>query len=103
MKKSSVTNELVQLKQIEVQEKGIKKWNGTIPNVTGGAMPFFNTNSFTKLIKKSSFISMKDGFFLGYYFKPVYFLNFVNTLFSSCKSKETFVIEFDIVLLIFRT
>jgi len=37
-----VTPELVQLRQIEAQLKAIDKWNGTLPQVTGGATPFIN-------------------------------------------------------------
>lgn len=35
LKKQEVTPELVQLKQIEVQEKALEKWNGVLPSVTG--------------------------------------------------------------------
>lgn len=55
LKKQEVTPELVQLKQIEVQEKSldvqlqaIEKWNGSLPSVTGGATPFIDVNKFTK-------------------------------------------------------
>lgn len=51
LKKQEVTPQLVDLKKLEVQEKSldiqseaIKKWNGQMPNVTGGATPFFNVN-----------------------------------------------------------
>ena len=50
LKKQSVTDDLVRLKEIEVQEmmvdvqrQAIEKWNGTLPSVTGGAVPFLNT------------------------------------------------------------
>ncbi|PLS19760.1 HflC protein [Bacillus sp. M6-12] len=49
LKKQSVTEDLVRLKEIEVkermlevQEKAIDKWDGKMPNVTGGAVPFIN-------------------------------------------------------------
>ncbi|WP_433946528.1 prohibitin family protein [Paenibacillus sp. SN-8-1] len=45
LKKQEVTPELVQLKQIEIQEKAIDKWNGQMPQVTGGATPFIDVNS----------------------------------------------------------
>ncbi|WP_068617300.1 prohibitin family protein [Paenibacillus tuaregi] len=48
LKKQEVTPELVQLKQIEVQEKAIEKWNGQMPQVTGGATPFIDINSLNK-------------------------------------------------------
>jgi len=45
LKKEEVTPELVQLKQIEVQEKALEKWDGRLPTVTGGATPFIDLNS----------------------------------------------------------
>jgi len=49
LKKQSITPELVQLSQIEVQSKAldvqkeaIAKWNGVMPQVTGGATPFIS-------------------------------------------------------------
>jgi prohibitin 1 len=48
LKKQEVTPELVQLKQIEVQEKALEKWDGRLPNVTGGATPFIDVNGITK-------------------------------------------------------
>lgn len=47
LKKQAVTPELVQLKQIEVQEKALEKWNGALPSVTGGATPFIDIQSLT--------------------------------------------------------
>jgi hypothetical protein len=38
---------LVQLKQIEVQEKALAKWDGHLPSVTGGATPFIDLNGLT--------------------------------------------------------
>jgi len=32
------------LKQIEVQEKAVDKWDGKLPNVTGGTIPFINVD-----------------------------------------------------------
>jgi prohibitin 2 len=48
LKKQEVTPELVQLKQIEVQEKALEKWNGVLPSVTGGATPFVDIDSLTQ-------------------------------------------------------
>ncbi|MCM3763782.1 prohibitin family protein [Neobacillus niacini] len=48
LKKQEVTPELIQLKQIEVQEKALEKWDGRLPNVTGGATPFIDVNGFGK-------------------------------------------------------
>lgn len=45
LKKQEVTPELVQLKQIEVQEKALEKWDGKLPSVTGGATPFIDIDS----------------------------------------------------------
>ncbi|QYR21421.1 prohibitin family protein [Paenibacillus sp. sptzw28] len=45
LKKLEVTPELVQLKQIEVQEKALEKWDGKLPSVTGGATPFIDLGS----------------------------------------------------------
>ncbi|MWC27855.1 prohibitin family protein [Paenibacillus sp. MMS18-CY102] len=46
LKKLEVTAELVQYKQIEVQEKALEKWDGHLPNVTGGATPFIDLSAF---------------------------------------------------------
>ncbi|WHX47274.1 prohibitin family protein [Paenibacillus woosongensis] len=46
LKKQEVTPELVQLKQIEVQEKALEKWDGRLPAVSGGATPFIDIQSF---------------------------------------------------------
>lgn len=48
LKKQEVTQELVQLKQIEVQEKALEKWDGHLPTVTSGATPFIDLNPITK-------------------------------------------------------
>ncbi|WP_223879930.1 MULTISPECIES: prohibitin family protein [Paenibacillus] len=45
LKKQEVTPELVQLKQLEVQEQAVEKWDGKLPSVTGGATPFIDVNS----------------------------------------------------------
>ncbi|WMT42866.1 prohibitin family protein [Paenibacillus sp. D2_2] len=47
LKKQEVTSELIQLKQIEVQEKALEKWDGKLPSVTGGATPFIDIQSLT--------------------------------------------------------
>jgi len=48
LKKQEVTPELIQLKQIEVQEKALEKWDGHLPSVTGGATPFIDVDGLTK-------------------------------------------------------
>lgn len=47
LKKQEVTTELIQFKQIEVQEKALEKWDGKLPSVTGGATPFIDINALT--------------------------------------------------------
>ncbi|WP_068530711.1 prohibitin family protein [Paenibacillus glacialis] len=54
LKKLEVTPELVQLKQIEVQEKAVEKWNGQLPSVTGGATPFIDVDSYNQQSTKPS-------------------------------------------------
>ncbi|ULT56624.1 prohibitin family protein [Neobacillus drentensis] len=48
LKKQEVTPELIQLKQIEVQEKALEKWDGRLPSVTGGATPFIDLSGVEK-------------------------------------------------------
>lgn len=45
LQKQEVTSELVQLREIEAKIKAIEKWDGKLPNVTGGAVPFIDVNS----------------------------------------------------------
>lgn len=42
LKKQEVTQELIRLSEIEVQQKAIEKWDGKLPSVTGGATPFID-------------------------------------------------------------
>ncbi|GAA3407932.1 prohibitin family protein [Paenibacillus hodogayensis] len=42
LQKEEVTPQLIELRQIEAQLKAIEKWDGKLPNVTGGATPFIN-------------------------------------------------------------
>lgn len=42
LQKQEVTPELIELRRIEAELKAIEKWNGQLPNVTGGAVPFIN-------------------------------------------------------------
>ncbi|MBP9219096.1 MAG: prohibitin family protein [Sterolibacterium sp.] len=44
MQKQQVTAELIRLREIENQRKAIEKWNGVLPNVTGGVIPFINVS-----------------------------------------------------------
>lgn len=40
LQREVISPELIQLRQIEAQIKAIEKWDGKMPNVTGGAVPF---------------------------------------------------------------
>ncbi|MFA5322496.1 MAG: prohibitin family protein [Smithella sp.] len=40
LQRQVISPELLQLRQIEAQIKAIEKWDGKLPNVTGGVMPF---------------------------------------------------------------
>ncbi len=44
LQKQEVTPELIELRKIEAQIKAIEKWDGSLPNVTGGAVPFIDVN-----------------------------------------------------------
>lgn len=44
IQKAEVTPELVRLREIEVQKQAVEKWDGKMPQVTGGATPFINVN-----------------------------------------------------------
>lgn len=48
LKKQEVTPDLIELKQIEIQEEAIQKWDGHLPSVTSGSIPFIDINSVTK-------------------------------------------------------
>lgn len=45
LQKQEVTPELIQLRQIEAQLEAIRRWDGKLPNVTGGATPFINVDN----------------------------------------------------------
>ena len=44
LQKTNVTTELIRLREIEMQSKAIEKWDGHLPQYTGGAMPFINVD-----------------------------------------------------------
>lgn len=44
LQKQEITPDLIKLRQIEVQRLAIEKWNGIMPQVTGGAMPFIEVS-----------------------------------------------------------
>jgi hypothetical protein len=45
VQRQQVTPELIQLRQMENQRLAIEKWDGKLPSVAGGAIPFINVNS----------------------------------------------------------
>lgn len=44
MQKETITPELIELRRVEAQLRAIEKWDGKLPNVNGGAMPFLNVS-----------------------------------------------------------
>jgi regulator of protease activity HflC (stomatin/prohibitin superfamily) len=48
LQKENVTSQLVKLRQIEAAMKAIEKWDGHLPKVTAGAVPFIDVKSFEK-------------------------------------------------------
>ena len=44
MQKETITPELIELRRVEAQLRAIEKWDGRLPNVNGGAMPFLNVS-----------------------------------------------------------
>jgi regulator of protease activity HflC (stomatin/prohibitin superfamily) len=47
LQRQNITSELVELRRIEAMQEAIRKWNGVLPQVTGGAMPFIDAKSYT--------------------------------------------------------
>lgn len=46
LQKANITPELVKLRQIEASIKAIDKWDGHLPKVTSGSVPFIDVKSF---------------------------------------------------------
>ena len=42
LKRREVNDQVIRLREIEVRLKAVEKWNGTLPRVTSGAIPFLN-------------------------------------------------------------
>lgn len=42
LQKENVTENLIELRKIEMQQRAIEKWDGRLPQVTGGATPFID-------------------------------------------------------------
>lgn len=45
LQKENVTENLIELRKIEMQQRAIEKWDGRLPSVTGGATPFIDLKS----------------------------------------------------------
>jgi len=45
IQKQEVTPELIRLREIEAQREAVGKWNGILPNVTGGTIPIKNNTN----------------------------------------------------------
>lgn len=45
LQKENVTENLIELRKIEMQQRAIEKWDGQLPQVTGGATPFIDIKS----------------------------------------------------------
>jgi regulator of protease activity HflC (stomatin/prohibitin superfamily) len=48
LQKENVTPQLIKLRQIEASLKAIEKWDGHMPKVTSGTVPFIDVKSFEK-------------------------------------------------------
>ena len=48
LQKANITPELVKLRQIEATIKAIEKWDGHMPQVTGGTIPFIDVKTIEK-------------------------------------------------------
>jgi regulator of protease activity HflC (stomatin/prohibitin superfamily) len=48
VQRQQVTPELIRLREMENQRMAIEKWDGKLPNVSGGAMPFINVGTAVK-------------------------------------------------------
>ena len=46
LQKQNVSADLIKLRQIEATIKAIEKWDGKLPSVTGGAVPFIDAKSY---------------------------------------------------------
>ena len=42
LQKQEITPDLIKLREIEVQRQAVEKWDGQLPKVTGGAIPFID-------------------------------------------------------------
>jgi regulator of protease activity HflC (stomatin/prohibitin superfamily) len=48
LQKQNISKDLIELRRIEAQIRAIEKWDGRLPSVTGGAMPFIDAQKYVK-------------------------------------------------------
>ncbi len=48
LQKMNISPDLIELRKIEANLKAIEKWNGVLPSVTGGAVPFIGVSDLQK-------------------------------------------------------
>ncbi len=48
LQRANISRDLLELRKIEANLKAIEKWNGILPNVNSGAMPFIDVSNFSK-------------------------------------------------------
>ncbi len=46
LQKENISSQLIGLRRVEASMKAIEKWNGVLPSVTSGAVPFIDVKSF---------------------------------------------------------
>ncbi len=46
LQRQNITPDLVELRRIEAMQEAIRKWNGVMPSVTGGALPFIDAKAY---------------------------------------------------------
>lgn len=47
LQKAQITPDLIRLRQLEVQRLALERWNGVLPQFTGGVIPFLDTSIYT--------------------------------------------------------
>lgn len=48
LQRANISLDLIELRKVEANIKAIEKWNGVLPNATGGAVPFIGVGEFPK-------------------------------------------------------
>ncbi|MCP4987397.1 MAG: prohibitin family protein, partial [Colwellia sp.] len=46
LQKENISKDLIELRKIEAAKSAIRKWDGVMPKVTSGAVPFIDVKSF---------------------------------------------------------